>query len=149
MEIIRFLEAAIALAVEIDIIYAGGSHPGSVRRILPISISKGLLKAKSGGEAKSFKLDLISLPDTFADIHFRSYHGIQDILLLEQKLILDSGLDLEADRFHLKLKGESGVSLSLHRMQNQWALNTHRCADFQAAAEALVAALHMYTALRK
>lgn len=103
------LEAAISSGKSLDIIYQGGSHPGTLRRIYPLFIKEGILKARDPktGEHKSFKLELIvlpSLPDTpNPEPPFRTYHTLHDLLLLEQELILKTGLFVVADRFHLRL----------------------------------------------
>lgn len=135
------IEIAIAAKLELDIIYAGGSHPGTVRRILPVSIRNGVLKATSSGEMKSFKLDLITLVGQPEEDSFRNYSGIQDILLLEQKRIMDAGILLEADRFHLVLEATGGPVLSLSSKQGTWSVNSHRCTTFQEAAELFITAM--------
>jgi len=107
--IVSILEAAIKSKAQIAIIYQGGSHPGTLRTIFPISLKEGLLKARdaASGQNKSYKLELITLSEADTtdedDPGFRNYHSLYDLLLLEQALILRSGLFVRADRFHIQL----------------------------------------------
>lgn len=162
-------EAAISAGAEIDIIYQGGSHPGAVRTVLPLRITDGLLRARDSatGQSKSFKLELITLPEKEAsddlDLSFRNYHSIQDILFLEQKLILRSDLIVLADRFHIRLFKTEKDSISdaplfsigyqkyrqdsgLHKTENlrPWICNGSSYDTLQQAAEAFVLALRFY-----
>ncbi len=163
------LEAAISAGTEIDIIYQGGSHPGAVRTVLPLRITDGLLRARDSatGQSKSFKLELISLPEKEVpdelNLSFRNYHSIQDILFLEQKLILRSDLIVLADRFHIRLFKTEKASNSdaplfsigyqkfrkdsqLHKLENlrPWICNGAFYDTLQQAAEAFVMALRFY-----
>lgn len=140
-----YLQAAIILGIEIDVVYAGGSQPGKARRLLPQSIRNDVLKARTGGATKSFKIALITVVHNAVDVRLRNYTGIQDILLREQKLILNSGLLLVADRFHLSLSDDNRLILNLHRNQGRWLVNSLPFSDFQAAAEAFVTALYIVT----
>lgn len=163
------LQAAIASGTEIDIIYQGGSHPGAVRTVLPLRITDGLLKARDSatGQSKSYKLELITLPEKGAaadiDLPFRSYHSLQDLLFFEQKLILQSELFVLADRFHIRLFKTEKDSVSAapiffiafqkylwdsqqHKTENPqpWICNGVSYAELQQAAEAFVTALRLY-----
>lgn len=137
-----YLQAAIILAIEIDVIYAGGSHPGSMRRIRPRSLHDGLLRATIDDAIKTFRTDLLSLPFELVASE-REYHGIQDILFREQKLILASGMEPSADRFHLTLKGTDGLFLALTCSHSTWSVNGHKCNAFQSAADLFIACLKL------
>ncbi len=138
------LQIAIHNHLELDIIYAGGSQPGTARRILPTALSGGIVKARCQGAAKSFKVDLIQIPHIVQNQPFRNYSGIQDILLLEQRDILASGLIAEADRFHLTLYQEDRRPvLSIRRKDGCWWVRDQRYTLFQPAAEAFILALRM------
>lgn len=134
----RLLEAAMVLGHEIEIIYHGGSRPGAPRHIIPLSLRGDALRAMAGGAVKSFKLSLVELPP---DGPFHVYGGLHDILLHEQALIIDSGLDLEADRFHLALSMDGRQVLFIRR--SGWVVNGHGFPGPQEAAEVFVTALRL------
>lgn len=140
----HYIEAAIALGAEINVTYSGGSQPGAARHIRPRSMTKGLVRAESEGQLKSFRVDLLDMPSTTTDTGHQ-YRGIQDLLMREQRLILASGFAPVADRFHLVLHGTAGPALSLGCSHGVWAVNGRRCGSFQNAAEVFLAALQLLT----
>lgn len=165
--LIRILKAAIQTKAEIDIVYQGGSHPGAVRTVLPLSLKEGLLKARDSGSglSKSYKLELISLPEEKGTaeelLSFRSYHSLYDLLLLEQSLILRSELFVLADRQHMRLfrseadsasapplfyisRGKQGGASQDTDHGQSWMCNGVPYGELQQAAEAFVVALRQY-----
>lgn len=155
------LEAAITDHHELGIIYSGGSKPGTLRRILPVSIRDNILKAKEAGSGsmKSFKLDLITLAETVPEEPpFRNYTSLHDLLLLEGALILKSDLYLEADPFHIALFKADGVNgpqsppliaLSRNKTESRkvypWVCKGRTYMSFQKAAEEFVRTVRAYT----
>ncbi len=155
------LKSAIADHQEIDIVYAGGSKPGSVRRILPVSIRDSILKAKeaNSGILKSFKLDLITLVYSIPEEQpFRHYTSLHDLLLLEGSLILKSELYLEADPFHIALyktdphKGPVAapwISIQRNKTESRkvypWICKGRTYKSFQKVAEEFVRTVRAYT----
>ncbi len=175
--IVSILEAAIKSKTAIAVIYQGGSHPGALRTLYPVALKDGLLKARDleSGQSKSYKLDLIQLSDAEnmdeEDSGFRHYHSLYDLLLLEQALILHSGLFVQADRFHIRLYNNEEESasvapvLSIHYQKpaekssekasggsgnnrsgksGPWICNGISYKDLQQAAEAFVTALRKH-----
>lgn len=182
MNISEVLKTAIDSRTEIDIVYQGGSHPGAVRTVMPLGIKDGLLKARdiASGQCKSYKMELIALPEKTGaareDIPFRSYHTLYDLLLLEQKLILDTDLFVVADRFHIRLFKTQADSISSaplfsigyekvpedslkevpgdHQKNNDknrkpWICNGLPYSELQEAAEAFITGLLRYVKEQK
>lgn len=158
--LVHSIEAAISDSQTIDIVYMGGSKPGTVRRIMPLSIKESLLKARAldSGAIKSFKLDLITAVSAIPDEQpFRNYTSLHDLLLLEGSLILRSNLYLEADPFHISLyKTVAGempthpplVSISRNKFESRkvypWICKGRTYQSFQKAAEEFVRTIRAY-----
>jgi len=70
MTVSEKIEAAIHSKEPIEIVYLGGSKPGAVRKIGPIGIAKGKVRARcyETGAVKQFLLDKIRLPDSNSDL---------------------------------------------------------------------------------
>lgn len=84
----KVLENAIATKEKVNIIYLGGSKPGSSRSIAPISINNVRVRAKcySSNSVKYFDIKKIQLPDSSLDspVHYddyieKKYETIHDI----------------------------------------------------------------------
>lgn len=158
--LIRSIETAISAHQTIDIVYMGGSKPGAVRRIMPLSVKENILKAKAveSGAMKSFKLDLITqVSDVPEDQPFRNYTSLHDLLLLESSLILLSDLYLEADPFHIALYKTDAdkahslpplVSISRNKFESRkmypWVCKGRPYQSFQKAAEEFVRTVRAY-----
>ncbi len=155
MNMLHLLQVAILNKIELDIIYDGGSHPGAVRRILPLAIRGDILRARSQGQTKSFKLERIRMRDDFPIQSFRHYAGIQDILQMEKHLILETGLIPHAGRRHLVLADKNhGYELSIRHRDNHWVCCGREYSGFQQAAETFITELlsynqHKNTVVRK
>lgn len=145
MNTLHLLQSAILNKTELDIIYDGGSRPGSVRRILPLAIRGDILRARSYGQTKSFKLDLIRMRDGFPEESLRRYRGIQDIIQQERQLIMDTGLIPETGRCHLVLSDKDHrYELSLRHQGRHWLCCGKEYAAFQEAAETFIIELLSY-----
>lgn len=69
------LQNAIEANERVDIIYLGGSKPGSSRSIAPISISNDRVRAKcySSNMVKYFDIKKIKLPSSAPLVHYEDY----------------------------------------------------------------------------
>ena len=101
---IELLEAAIETEEMIEIVYMGGSQPGTSRTIIPKQIKGDCLKAicTKSHTKKDFKIALITLPgsNSFSEydskLVFKTYESIQDLCVSEISLFEQANLHHES-----------------------------------------------------
>lgn len=113
----KALQNAIATGEILDVIYLGGSNPGTSRRISPISISNGKVKARciKSNTVKSFSVSKILLSDEYRTIrvnqsaHHTSkknhFNSLADLLKFSQDTLKGQGWHVIADETSISLHG--------------------------------------------
>ncbi|MFQ5442012.1 MAG: hypothetical protein ACE5EB_04720 [Thermodesulfobacteriota bacterium] len=111
------LQEAIDTGEVLNIIYQGGSQPGTVREISPISIKGGRVKARclNSHKVKSFNIEKITIVDSekaqqalrwqVSTELIRHYNSVTELLEKEKEFLIQLGWHIES----------SNDSLSLHR----------------------------------
>lgn len=109
------LRQAIESGEVLKVIYHGGSQPGSLREIAPISIKSGKVSARcyTSNTVKSFALDKIVIVEGETQLSAaqwqpglvkpEQYASIAEILENQKDLLLQLGWHIESDQNHLSL----------------------------------------------
>jgi len=113
------LREAIKYGEILKVIYHGGSQPGTLREIAPISIKNGKVSARcyTSNAVKSFALEKIVIVEGEAQPHAaewqprlvkpEQYGSISELLENQKELLVQLGWHIEHDNNHLSLHRKS------------------------------------------
>lgn len=111
---IQLLKSAIDANLTIEIVYFGGSKPGTKRKIIPISVAAGKIRARchATGVIKQFLIDKISFPDKDSEdaqnwetvtVDEPAINSVDDLLAVSQKQIEEQGWHISHSPDHISL----------------------------------------------